>query len=322
MAVPGANILVTGAGGFVGQALCRRLAASGYGVTGLFRTVSDSPTWMRARAVGDLTKIVDFAPFMEGADTVVHLAARVHMMHDTAANPEIAFRQANTDVTRNLAQAAASGGVGRFVFLSSVKANGESTSDRAAFSETDPPVPEDAYGRSKRDAETALAEISSATGLPVTTLRVPLVYGPGVRANFASLMAMSYTPLPLPLTGITANRRSLLYLGNLTHAIEQVIETGGDRSGLYLLSDGEDLSTAELVYRLRRSFNRCRCGIPIPPAVLTGLAALAGKRAAADRLCGSLQIDSSLFRTTFDWTPPYSVDQGLAATAAWRRAST
>jgi nucleoside-diphosphate-sugar epimerase len=314
------KILVTGAGGFVGQVLCRRLAASGFAVTGLFRDTPPSAVWMEVRVAGDLTAVADFAPLVEGADAVVHLAARVHMMRDTATDPEAAFEEVNANVTRKLAKAAAAGGIGRFVFLSSVKANGESTSNRAAFSEIDPPAPEDAYGRSKLAAETALAEIAATTGLPVTTLRVPLVYGPGVRANFASLMAICDTVFPLPLTGITANRRSLLYLGNLTHAIERVIETGGDLSGVYLLSDGEDLSTAELVFRLRRCFDRPQFGIPVPVAVLTGLAALAGRRAAADRLCGSLQVNPSLFGRTFDWAPPFTVDQGFAATAAWRRA--
>lgn len=314
------RVLVTGAGGFVGQALCRRLAASGYRVTGLFRKPPHTCAWMETRTAGDLTQVTDFRPLVEGFETVIHLAARVHMMRDTAADPDAAFRQANADVTRDLAQAAADAGSGRFVFLSSVKVNGEATSGKP-FSETDSPAPEDPYGRSKLAAENALMQLTADMRLPVTTLRIPLVYGPGVKANFASLMAICDTILPLPLAGITGNRRSLLYLGNLTDAIERVIETGSDKSGMYLLCDGEDLSTADLVRRLRRCLNRPQCGLPVPAAVLTGLAAMAGKRAAGDRLCGSLQVDSSLFRATFGWTPPFSVDQGLAATAAWHRAA-
>jgi nucleoside-diphosphate-sugar epimerase len=277
---------------------------------------------METRMAGDLTQVTDFCPLVEGFETVIHLAARVHMMRDTATDPDAAFRQANAEVTRKLAEAAAESGAGRFVFLSSVKVNGEGTSGKP-FLETDSPVPEDPYGRSKLAAESALAKITAEMQLAVTTLRVPLVYGPGVRANFASLVAICDTILPPPLTGITANRRSLLYLGNLIHAIERVIETGNDgndKSGVYLLCDGEDLSTADLVHRLRRCLNRSQCGLPVPAPVLTGLAAMAGKRAAVDRLCGSLQVDSSLFRATFGWTPPFSVDQGLAATVAWHRA--
>lgn len=313
------NILVTGAGGFVGDALCRRLTASGYRVTGQFRNTPPKMTWMETRTTGDLTGTSDFGPLVEGIDVVVHLAARVHMMRDTAADPDAAFLKANADVTQRLAQAAAENGIGRFVFLSSVKVNGEATAAEP-FTETDLPAPQDAYGRSKLVAERALAEISANTQLPVTTLRIPLVYGPGVRANFASLMALCDTLLPMPLTGITQNRRSLLFLDNLTHAIEYIVSAGGRSSGTFLLSDGEDLSTADLVQRLRRCLNRSACGIPVPVRAIASLAAAAGKRAAADRLCGSLQVNSSLFCETFGWTPPFSADQGLAATVARHRA--
>jgi len=314
-----ANILVTGAGGFVGDALCRRLAASGYRVTGQFRNAPPKTAWMENRITGDLTGISDFGPLVEGIDVIVHLAARVHMMRDTAADPDAAFLKANADVTQRLAQAAAENGVGRFVFLSSVKVNGEATTD-TPFRDTDVPAPEDAYGRSKLAAENALAEISANTQLPVTTLRIPLVYGPGVRANFASLMGLCDSVLPMPLTGITANRRSLLFLGNLTHAIERIVAAGGMPSGTFLLSDGEDLSTADLVRCLRSCLNRSVCGVPLPAWAIAALAAVAGKCAAADRLCGSLQVDPSLFCETFGWTPPFSADQGLAATVARHRA--
>ena len=149
---------------------------------------------------------------------------------------------------------------------------------------------------------------------------MPLVYGPGVGANFAALLWLCGLPVPLPLAGLTANRRSLLFTGNLTGAIQAVLENAAPASATYLLSDGDDLSTADLVRRLRLSLNRSAPDLPIPAGILNALAALAGKRAAADRLCGSLQIDSSRFRRTFDWTPPFSVDQGIAATAAWYRA--
>jgi nucleoside-diphosphate-sugar epimerase len=274
---------------------------------------------MDTRTTGDLTGISDFGPLVEGIDVVIHLAARVHMMRDTAADPDAAFLAANAEVTQRLAQAAAENGVGRFVFLSSVKVNGEATM-ATPFTESDPPAPEDAYGRSKRAAEDALAEISAETKMPVTTLRIPLVYGPGVRANFASLMGLCDSVLPVPLTGITANRRSLLFLGNLTHAIECIVAAGEIPSGTFLLSDRDDLSTADLVRHLRRCLNRSVCGIPVPGRAIAALAAMAGKRAAADRLCGSLQVDPSLFCETFNWTPPFTADQGFAATIARYRA--
>jgi len=251
---------------------------------------------------------------------VVHLAARVHMMRETAADAEVAYRRANADVTENLSRAAADAGVRRFVFLSSVKVNGERTIN-GAYTEENEPAPEDPYGRSKLAAEQALRKLSGESGLSCVSLRIPLVYGPGVGANFAALLRLCDLPLPLPLSGITDNRRSLLFLGNLNGAIRTVLEDPADRTATFLLSDGEDLSTADLVRRLRRSLNRRVPDLPVPACVLRTLAGLAGRKPAADRLCGSLRIDSSRFRQTYDWTPAFSVDQGLAATAAWHRAT-
>lgn len=309
------KVLVTGARGFVGDALCRRLAAAGHEVTGLVRTAPAGVSWMRFAAAGDLEAVADFAPFAAGQDAVVHLAARVHMMRETSSNPEDAYRRANVEVTRRLAEAGRKAGVGRFVFLSSIKVNGEATASKP-FDETDAPAPEDAYGRSKLEAEQVLADIPG-----VTILRTPLVYGAGVKANFRALVRICDTPLPLPLDGLTGNRRSLLFLGNLTHAIERVVEAPEAPRGTFLLADGEDLSTAELVRRLRFSLGRRAVSCPVPAAALRGVLALVGRRAAADRLCGSLRIDPGRFREAFRWTPPYTVGQGLAATAAWYRAS-
>ena len=242
------------------------------------------------------------------------------MMRDTAADPEVAFQRANTDVTRKLVNAAAASGTRRFVFLSSVKVNGEETFG-TPFTEQDPPAPQDAYGRSKRDAETALEEIAATTSMAVTTLRVPLIYGPGVRANFSALTRICDTVLPLPLDGITENRRSLLYLGNLTHALETLLSADHDSSGTYLLSDGDDLSTAALVRHLRHSLNRHAPRLPLSTSVLRSVAALGGKQEAANRLCGSLQVDSTGFRDAFGWKPPFSPAQGIAATVAAHRAA-
>jgi nucleoside-diphosphate-sugar epimerase len=314
------KVIVTGAGGFVGDALCRRLSATGCRVVGTFRDQPASRDWMETRTTGDLTQFSDFKDVVEGMDAVIHLAARVHMMRDTATDPELAFRQANTDVTQRLAQAAAAAGTGRFVFLSSVKVNGEETIG-APFSERDVPAPEDAYGRSKSAAEDVLQTIAATTKMAVTTLRVPLVYGPAVRANFAALLRICDTVLPLPLDGIAQNRRSLLYLGNLTHALETVVKADNDPSGTYLLSDGEDMSTAELVSHLRRSLNRHSLRLPLPTSALRSIASLVGKKDAVQRLCGSLQVDSTAFQREFGWVPPFSPAQGIAATAAAHRAA-
>ena len=313
------KVLVTGATGFVGEAMCRRLAASGHQVVGAVRAASAAPGWRETRVSGDLTGVSDFSALVDGIDAVVHLAARVHVMRETAADAEGLYRAANATVTERLADAAAAAGVDRFVFLSSVKVNGEATRDMP-FDDAAAPAPLDAYGRSKLAAEQALERFGGSP-LTVTTLRPPLIYGPGVKANFRALMRLCDTPLPLPLDGITENRRSLLFLGNLTHAIERVLAAPSPTPGTFLLSDGEDLSTAELVHRLRHSFNRRTVALPLPTGLLRAAAGRAGKSAAADRLCGSLQVDSRRFRDAFDWMPPFTVGQGLAATAARFRAS-
>ena len=275
---------------------------------------------MEARVAGDLETRQNFSGLVSGADAVVHLAARVHKKCERPADVEAAYRRANADVTENLSKAAADAGVRRFVFLSSVKVNGERTIN-GAYTEENAPAPEDAYGRSKLAAEQALRTLSRESGLSCVSLRVPLLYGPSVGANFAALLGICNLPFPLPLSGITANRRSLLFLGNLNGAIRTVLEDPTDRTATFLLSDGEDLSTADLVRRLRRSLNRRVPDLSVPDSALRTLAGLAGRKLAADRLCGSLQIDSSYFRQTYHWTPAFSVDHGLAATVAWRFAT-
>ncbi len=312
------KILVTGAGGFVGTALTRRLCAAGHIVRGSFRTDAPVRSWMECVTTGDIETHGDLAELVDGMDAVVHLAARVHMMQETLDDPEDAYRRANAETTVRLAAAAAAGGATRFVLMSSVKAIGEAT-DATPYDETTPPAPQDAYGRSKLAAERALEQFAGGP-LTASALRTPLIYGPGVKANFAALMRLCASPVPLPLDGIRDNRRSLLFLGNLTAAIERMLTSPTAHRGVYLLRDGEDLSTAELVRRLRFSFNRRTVRLPLPASALRAAAGAAGKSAAADRLCGSLQINDTLFRRTFDWAPPFSVGQGLAATASHFRA--
>jgi nucleoside-diphosphate-sugar epimerase len=312
------KVLVTGAGGFVGAALTRRLAAAGHSVRGSFRDAPPPVSWMESVSTGDLENLADPVALTDGMDAVVHLAARVHMMRETAKDPDAAYRHANVDTTERLAAAAASTGVSRFVLMSSIKANGEET-DGGAYGEASPPNPQDAYGQSKLEAERALEKFAGSP-MTATALRPPLVYGPGAKGNFAALMRVCATSLPLPLDGVTGNRRSLLFLGNLTAAIERVLTCPEPHAGVYLLRDGEDMSTADLVRRLRFSFNRSTLTLPVPAGLLRAAAKAVGKSAAADRVCGSLRIDDGLFRRTFDWAPPFTVGQGLAATASRFRA--
>lgn len=313
------RILVTGANGFIGDSLCRHLAAAGHSVIAGLRSKAPDPGWMETWVHGNLETQENFSPALEGIEAVVHLAARVHMMRERAADAEAIYRRVNSEITGKIATEAAKAGVQRFVFLSSIKVNGESTQTKP-FSEKNDPSPEDAYGQSKLAAELALQEISENTKLACTSLRIPLVYGPGVKANFRALLHLCGLPIPLPLRGITDNRRSLLFVGNLTDAIRTVLEDPTSRSESFLLSDGENLSTADLIWRLRRSLGQPVPDLKVPASIFTTFAEFTGKNAAAMKLRGSLEIDSSHFRRTFNWTPAFTVDQGIAATAAWHRA--
>lgn len=308
--------LVTGAAGFVGSALCRELSASGFSVRAAVRTASPPLPGIEQAVVGTIGPETDWREALDGIDAVVHLAARVHVMRDRSSDPLSAFRRVNVAATERLARTAAAQGVGRLVFVSSIKVNGESTSPGRAFSEQDSPAPADAYGQSKWEAEQMLRRIASEAGLESVILRPPLVYGPGVKANFLNLMTLIARGIPLPLGGI-ANRRSLLYLGNLTDAIRVCLSDDRAANRTFLLSDGEDLSTPDLIQRLAHALHRPSRLLPIPRWLLASGARLVRQTAAFERLTGSLVIDSSLIRQTLDWSPPCSVDQGLAETAQW-----
>jgi nucleoside-diphosphate-sugar epimerase len=251
---------------------------------------------------------------LQGMSAVIHLAARVHVMTDHAADPLREFRLVNTGWTERLARAAASQGVRRFVYLSSIKVNGEQN-DRP-FTELDPPNPHDPYGLSKWEAEQALTSVSSQTGIETVVVRPPLVYGPGVGGNFLQLLNSLRRGIPLPLALIN-NRRSLLYRGNLVDALVTCVRHVRAAGQTYLVSDGEDLSTPELIRRLGRAMGLAVRLWPVPLPVLRAVGQLLRKQAMIDRLLGSLQVDSSKIRRELDWRPPFSVDQGLTDTAAW-----
>ena len=268
-------------------------------------------------AVGNLAASTDWRSALAGCDAVVHLAARVHVMDDTAHNPLALYRATNTDATLNLARQAADAGVKRFVFISTIKVNGEGRD--AAYRETDAAAPGDAYAMCKWEAEQGLQRIAAETGLEVVILRPPLVYGPGVKANFLRLMQMVQRGWPLPL-GAIRNRRSLLYLGNFVDAIRLCVEHPDAAGQTFLLDDGAPVSTPDLIRALARAMGRPARLPAVPVGVLELAGALLGKRAAVARLTGSLFVDSSAIRSRLGWTPPYTLQQGLDATVAdWQR---
>lgn len=312
--------LITGATGFVGRALCSRLSQRGHACIPAVRTSSGL---LHEAVVGEIDANTDWRAALsacpspgrdgEAVDAIVHLAARVHVMHDTAEDPLALYRATNTDATLNLARQAAEAGVQRFVFISTIKVNGEGR--EAPYVETDEPLPEDAYAISKWEAEQGLRQIERETGMEVVVLRPPLVYGPGVKANFRRLIDIVSRGWPLPL-GAIHNRRSLLYLGNFVDAIRVCLEHPAAAGQTFLIDDGQPVSTPELIRALANALHRPARLLPVPAAVLETAAALLGKRAAAKRLTGSLWVDSTLIRTRLGWTPPYSMADGLAATVA------
>ncbi len=306
------TVLVTGADGFVGSALCEALAASTCRVRRAVRVARTGLT--DAVATGDIGPDTDWRSALEGVNSVVHLAARTHVLRETASDALAEYRRINVAGTRQLAQQAARAGVRRLVFMSSIKVNGEATERQ--FTERDVPRPEDDYGRSKWETEQALARVAADTGLEVAVLRPPLIYGPGVKGNFLRLMDIVARGTPLPL-GSIVNRRSLVYVGNLVDAIVKMIDAPGAAGRTYLVSDGEDVSTPDLVRALAQALGVRPRLLPCPPALLIFGAALAGKRAELARLTGSLQVDSTALRRELGWRARISLAQGLAETARW-----
>ena len=307
------KVLVSGANGFVGRALCSHLDTHRHAVVPVVRRAAGLAGEV---VIGDIDFVTDWTAALDDCDAVVHLAARVHVMHDTTQDPLALYRHINTEATLNLARQAAQIGVRRFVFISTIKVNGEGR--EAPYRETDAAAPEDAYAISKWEAEQGLVRIAEETGLEVVFLRPPLVYGPGVKANFLRLMQLVQKGWPLPL-GATRNRRSLLYLGNFVDAIRVCVEHPAAAGQTFLLDDGQAVSTPELVRAVARAMDRPARLISVPVGMLQLAGALLGKRAAVQRLTGSLWVDSSPIRMRLGWTPPYSMAAGLAATVgAWR----
>ncbi len=320
---PSIKVLVTGATGFIGRALVENLKGrSEFFVRGAARCPGkDLPVGVESVQVADLSPETDWQVAVTGMNVVVHTIAQVHAIQDTASDPLAEFRRVNVAGTLNLARQAAAAGVRRFVFLSSVKVNGEGTltpnpspeGRGRVYKESDPPAPQDAYGISKYEAELGLREIAAETGMGAVIIRSPLVYGPGVKANFQALMRAVARGVPLPL-GAIHNRRSLVALDNLVDFILTCIEHPAAANETFLVSDGEDLSTTELIRRLARAMGRPARLIPVPATVLMAGATLLGKRKTVARLCGSLQVDITKTRTRLNWSPPVTVDDALRAT--------
>ena len=304
-------IAVTGASGFVGRALCQALA--GQGVP--FRAVVRSPDegLPHAWVVGNIGSDTDWTAALQGVSCIVHCAARVHVMHDTETDPLAAFRRVNVEGTRQLAHSAARAGVRRLVFLSSLKVLGEQTAPGLRFNSDTLPAPEDAYGRSKWEAEQALWAVSELTGLEVVVVRPPLVHGPGVKANFLRLMQAVARGLPLPF-GQVHNQRSLLALGNLTDLLQLCTRHPDAPGQVFLASDDQDVSTPELVRELAAAMGRPPRLLPVPVSWLRWAGRLTGRLHQIERLIGSLQVDIGHTREVLDWSPRLTLQQGLRLT--------
>jgi nucleoside-diphosphate-sugar epimerase len=309
------HALITGPTGFVGQQLCAQAMKNGVAVYCALRRHEDVPGSAGSFVIKDLDGTTDWGAAIKSVNVVVHLAARVHVMSDPIADPLAAYRTVNVDGTLNLARQASAAGVRRFVFVSSIKVNGEYSRPDRPFSESDVPDPQDAYGQSKLEAEHGLRQISADTGMEVVVIRPPLVYGPGVKANFAALMRAVQLGWPLAL-GAIYNRRSLVALDNLVDFILTCATHPKAANQTFLVSDGNDLSTTELVRGLARAAGVPARLMPVPVWALQAGASILGRGGDVQRLCGNLQVDISKARRLLDWQPPVTVDEGLRRAVA------
>ncbi len=310
------RILVTGANGFVGRRLSRTLVAEGHEVLGSVRRANTliAAPWLRWVETGDISEQSDWRSALENVSAVVHLASRVHVMNDDSADPLAEYRKVNVDATLSLAEQASVSGVKRFVFVSSVKVNGEGTELGRPYTAESPPAPVDPYGVSKLEAEQGLRELAASSRMEVVIVRPPLVYGPGVKANFLKMMQVLAKGIPLPL-GAVHNRRSLISLDNLVSVLTVCIGHPAAGNRVFLVADGEDLSTPDLMRRVGGALGKPARLFPFPAAVLKSGAGLLGKSGAADRLLGSLQIDIKRTCRVLEWSPPNSVDAEIEKTA-------
>lgn len=309
--------LITGGSGFVGRALSAHVLERGLDLRISFRrpTLIDRMMDAEIVSVGSLSSKTDWSSALLGLDYIVHLAARVHVINDKCVDPLAEFRRINVDGTANLARQAAAAGVRRFVFLSSIKVNGELTKDGHPFTTDDVPAPQDSYGISKHEAEQVLRQIAIETGMEVVIIRSPLVYGEHVKGNFESMIRWLGCGMPLPLAAVTQNRRSFVALENLIDLIMICLRHPKAANHTFFVSDGEDLSTADLLKRLGDALGQPARLYYVPLSLLNLGASLVNKVGIYQRLCGSLQLDISKTREILDWVPPLSVDEGLQRVA-------
>ena len=308
------RVLVTGGSGFVGVALCASLSESGHSVRLAQRSANAKSGTYDQVVVGQIDAKTDWSAALKDVEVVIHLAARVHVMDDQSADPLAEFRRVNVDGSLNLAKQAASAGVKRLIYMSSVKVNGEYTLPGQPFKESDVANPQDAYGLSKLEAEQGLLLIAQESGMELVIIRPPLVYGQGVKANFASMMLAVKRGILLPLGAIN-NSRSFVYLGNLVSLIITCIQHPAAANQVFFVSDGFDLSTPQLLQACATALGVKSRLWSVPQRLIEGLATMLGKRDVAQRLCGNLQVDISKARVLLGWTPPISVADGLKATA-------
>jgi len=301
-------ILVTGSNGFVGRELCQTLVQRGIP----FRAAVRAAAKQGQVAVGNLDGSTDWSEALAGCSAVIHLAARVHVMSDTAEDPLRAYREVNLDGTLRLARQAVEGGVKRFVFVSSIKVNGEAT-DSKPFSAADRPAPCDPYGQSKMEAETALLALGRETGLEVVIVRPPLVYGPGVKANFLNLVKLVRLGLPLPF-GLANGYRSMVAVENLVDLLITCTTHPNAPGAVFMVSDGQDMHVGDLVRMIGKAMGKNVFLLPIPPVVLRSAAGLAGKSAVAERLFGSLQVDIGATCERLQWKPIVSPQLAIGRT--------
>ncbi|EAR60515.1 UDP-glucose 4-epimerase family protein [Neptuniibacter caesariensis] len=302
------NVLLTGATGFVGKGLLEYLSQN-HSVTVALRTAKTG-FQCSTYSIGEMDGYADWSHALYGQQVVIHAAARAHIMKDECSDPLEEYRRVNVSGTINLAKQAASAGVKRFIYISSIKVNGESTISSAPFKADDIPAPEDAYGISKFEAENALFKLASQTGMEVVVIRPPLIYGPHVKGNLANIIGLIDRGVPLPL-GQTNNLRSFVALDNLVDLVSTCLDHPEAANQVFLVSDGKDLSTTDLIKKLAIAKGRAIRLFSVPESVLVGLLTLLGRKVIAQRLFGSLQVDIAKTRELLDWEPTVSVDEGF-----------
>jgi nucleoside-diphosphate-sugar epimerase len=324
------SVHITGCAGFVGKALCTELKRRSFlAFSGSDRgaCLENSNTGSQPYvAVEDIGPDTDWSNALTGADTVIHLAARAHVLRENAVDPLAEFRKVNRDGALNLAGQAVARGIRRFVFMSSIGVNGEITGDggstadarcmKSAFSEDNQAQPHSAYAVAKWEAEQGLVEIARKSGMELVILRAPLVYGPGVKGNFERLVRLIYRGVPLPF-GLVRNQRSFIAMGNLVDLLLRCAIEPAAGNQLFVISDGDDVSTPDLVRRIARVLNKPARLLPVPVGMMRLGAACMGKSKMFQQLCGSLVVDSAKVRRVLGWKPPMTMEQGLAETAAW-----